>query len=149
MKIYSIGYGTSRTVPTLIEQLKKRGIEILVECRTSPFSKFNPPFSRNALKPALEAAGIQYLHDERLGGKQEFGADYEQAINDLLSQSKEERPPVILMCSELDPRSCHRFKKIGQDLAGQGIQIVHIDKDDTDWQHPIHETSGFFEGFGS
>lgn len=141
MQIYTIGYGTSRTVPTLIEQLKKRGIQTLIDCRTNPYSKFNPKFCRNDLKTELEAEGITYTHNRALGGKQEFGEEYAEAVADLIKQAGEEHPPIALMCSELDPRACHRFQKIGEDLSKKRIIVIHIDKNDEDWGHPTKRSA--------
>jgi|CXWL01.1.fsa_nt_gi uncharacterized protein (DUF488 family) len=137
MKLYSIGYGITRTPQTLIQELRKRGIQTLVDCRSHPFSRYNPPFSRNALQSALENAGITYIHDRDLGGKQVFAQNYKDAVKTLADQYGKKRPNTALMCSELDPRSCHRYTKIGEDLAKMGIAITHIDKDNSDWKHTL------------
>ena len=136
MKIYSIGYGISRTHKSLVAELRKRQIKTLIDCRTHPHSRYNPAFSRSALQNALEHSNIKYLHEESLGGKQEFLSDYDYALEALKTDAKSKTPPIVLMCSELDPRKCHRFKKIGQDLIQFGIQMIHIDTDDSDWLHP-------------
>ncbi|MHB8598169.1 MAG: DUF488 family protein [Ktedonobacteraceae bacterium] len=36
--------------------------------------------------------------------------------------------PVVLMCSELKPEECHRSKLVGNALAEQHIEVVHIDE---------------------
>ena len=136
MKIYSIGYGITRTHKSLIAELKKRGITTLADCRTFPRSRYNPAFTRSALQTALEKAGIKYTHCLHLGGKQEFLSDYDHALEVLAADAQSRKPPVVLMCSELDPRKCHRFKKIGNDLMARGIKMIHIDTDDSDWLHP-------------
>ena len=136
MKIFSIGYGITPTHKSLIAELKKRRIGTLIDCRTHPYSRYNPAFTRPALQTALEHSGIKYTHQEALGGKQEFLGDYKDALKTLKTDAKSKTPPIVLMCSELDPRKCHRFKKIGQDLMTRGVQMTHIDMDDTDWLHP-------------
>ncbi len=137
MKLYSIGYGVTRTIPSLVEELRKRRIKTLIDCRTNPFSRYNPAFSRTSLENGLRAAGITYTHNKDLGGKQDFGKPYLLALERLADAGVGGRgASIALMCSELDPRSCHRYKRIGEDLAQKGIQITHIDKDDSDLPHP-------------
>lgn len=136
MKIYSIGYGLTRSPETMIEQLRKRGVKVLFDCRSQPFSGRNPQFSRNELQRVIEQAGIIYNHRPDLGGLGGFGDDFNLAVSDLAKNAKKDNPAIVLMCSELDPRQCHRYQKIGEDLSKAGVTIVHIDKDDSDWEHP-------------
>ena len=108
-----------------------------MDCRTNPFSRYNPEFSKFTLEPKLKELGIKYVHAGHLGGKQKYGINYENELNELEKSSKKKGDGIALMCSELDPRKCHRYKKIGEDLAQKGLYIIHIDKDDSDWEHPI------------
>jgi len=135
MKIYSLGYGNVRTVKSIVKTLKKRGIETLVDVRTTPFSKWKPEFNRHEFKAYLEKKGIKYLNNKALGGKEDHEM-YPEALADLVKMSKTNDPPIALMCSEQDPRKCHRYKKIGEDLIKKNIRIVHIESNDIDWEHP-------------
>ena len=141
MTLYSIGYGVTRTIPSFIEQLKKRRIKTLIDCRTNPFSRYNPAFSRSSLEKALRTADVTYIHNQGLGGKQDFGKAYWKALEGLIEAFGAGKSNVTLMCSELDPRSCHRYNRIGEDLRQKGIPITHIDKDNTDWKHPATVTT--------
>lgn len=144
MMIYTIGYGNSRQVSSMISVLKQRKIVTLVDCRTRPFSKWNPAFSQHSLKRALKENDLTYVHDLALGGYQDFGNGYLKRLDALEKESKNAMvSPIVLMCSELDPRSCHRYQKIGTDMAKRGIRLIHIDKDDSDWMHALPEKTLF------
>jgi uncharacterized protein (DUF488 family) len=48
--------------------LAAHSVETLVDVRTIPRSRHNPQFSRETLSESLQAAGIEYVHMEGLGG---------------------------------------------------------------------------------
>jgi hypothetical protein len=49
---------------------------------------------------------------------------YERAIQKLVSASRRER--IALLCSEGDPRGCHRERLIAPSLRALGCQVRHI-----------------------
>ena len=67
--ILTIGYGRT-ALEIILERLQEHATQYLIDVRASPFSRFNPDFSRPALQPVLEEAGITYVHmGEGLGGR--------------------------------------------------------------------------------
>jgi hypothetical protein len=69
LPLFTIGYGT-RSVDQLIAILKSNGIELLLDVRSSPYSKFKPEFSKEILRLRLERAQIRYLFvGDTLGGR--------------------------------------------------------------------------------
>jgi uncharacterized protein (DUF488 family) len=142
--LHTIGYG-ARTLDQLVDVLKTHRIEYVLDVRTSPYSRFKPQFSREALEAAFEARGIRYLFlGDTLGGQPRDPAcytdgkvDYEtvrrqgffQAGMERLRQVHQQRLRAALMCSEGRPEQCHRSKLIGQALAAAGIPVRHIDED--------------------
>jgi len=48
--------------------LAAHGVAALVDVRTIPRSRHNPQFNRETLPESLDAAGIDYVHLEGLGG---------------------------------------------------------------------------------
>ena len=65
--IYTIGHST-RTTDELIALLRENGVDLLVDVRTVPRSRFNPQFDTDALPEPLADAGIGYRHIAALGG---------------------------------------------------------------------------------
>ena len=59
--IHTIGHST-RTAKELIAQLSEAGVDLLVDVRTVPRSRFNPQFNAGVLPATLAEAGIGYRH---------------------------------------------------------------------------------------
>ncbi len=145
--IYSIGYG-GRKIEAFLDLLKRHEIACLVDIRTSPTSRFRPDYRKAALELHLSQAGIRYLYmGDALGGRPsdpacysgdqvDYGKVQQQPLYvDGISRLRqlleaEERPArhVCVMCAEAKPEECHRTRLIGQTLADQGIEVLHIDE---------------------
>ena len=139
--IYTIGHSD---VPTeqFVSLLAQHQIEVLVDTRSQPYSRYAPQFNREALKASLEQAGIRYLYlGDSLGGRpadeQYYGpdgkVDYDRLAEapfylDGLERLKKgaEKYRLAIMCSEADYRKCHRYWLITRSLAAEGFQIRHI-----------------------
>jgi uncharacterized protein (DUF488 family) len=142
--LHTIGYG-ARTLDELVTALKARRIEYLLDVRSSPYSKFRPEFSKEALDAALKARGIRYVFiGDTLGGQPrnpecytDGKVDYDKVRQQPFFQTGLERLRkahaqglrAAIMCSEGRPEQCHRSKMIGEALAAAGIPIVHIDEE--------------------
>lgn len=118
--------------------LRQHNIEVLVDVRSSPYSRYVPQANRESLARTLESAGIGYVWmGERLGGKPKGAiGDYDklrashgfrQGVSSLLGLGAERR--VAIMCSEGDHRQCHRHKLITPALLDLGVHVVHIQPD--------------------
>lgn len=141
-KIHTIGYG-NRSLVSFISILLDNKIDMLVDVRSKPFSRFRPEFNKKRLSDVLEKVGIRYIHIEALGGKPkglELYADgklcyerlqrtrgYQEGIGQLEYMLELGLKPM-LMCSELDYHNCHRWSLLGVDLNKRGWEIIHIDK---------------------
>lgn len=130
--------------PQFAKFLKKAGVELLVDVRSSPRSSRFPHFSQPGLDALLEGEGISYLFlGEELGGRPDdadayrpdglvdyqarrksyaFGAGLERVLREL------ERQSVALMCAEEDPLECHRFLMICPEIVGRGVRPLHLRK---------------------
>ena len=149
-EIYTIGYG-NRDIGDFLRLLDRYGIDTLVDVRSQPYSKFSPDFSKASLSHSLRRSGIEYAFmGDALGGRQadrscykyspqrkkavldhkrcEAKADYRGAIA-RLRQGLNDGSRIVLMCSELDPRQCHRSYVLGKSLDGGGVAVVHIGRD--------------------
>ena len=118
--LYSIGY-EGRSVLALINELRSRRVNILVDVRSKPFSR-KPGFSKQALEKSLEAAGLGYLWlGKTLGG---FGEIAEGDIRQLATWQEDHT--ACLMCFERDPKGCHRDYNIARRLKKYGVRVRHI-----------------------
>jgi uncharacterized protein (DUF488 family) len=164
--LHTIGYG-ARSLDSLIEILKTHHIEYLIDVRTSPYSKFKPEFSREALEAVLKTRGLRYVFmGDTIGGQPrdpdcytDGKVDYEKVRRqgffqtgvERLRKAHERRVRAALMCSEGRPEQCHRSKMIGEALAAAGIPLRHIDDDGqllTQMQVMDRLTGGQFDFFG-
>ena len=142
--IFTIGHST-RTFDQFLDLLQAHGIERVIDIRTIPRSRRNPQYSLDTLEPALEAAGINYVHLKELGGLRrpkpdsknvgwrnasfrgyadymatpEFEIALSRAIE--LSQSK----ASVLMCAEAVPWRCHR-SLVADALTARKFVVEHI-----------------------
>lgn len=141
--IYTIGYG-ARQLDEFLAVLHERQIQYLLDVRTSPYSRYKPEFSKQALQAFLENNGIRYLFlGETLGGQPKAAncytdgkVDYDKLAQqpffregiERLHTASHQGQQVVLMCSEGKPETCHRSKLIGKVLAAEGVEVLHIDE---------------------
>jgi len=111
-------------------KLLQNKIDVLVDVRTFPQSRFAPHFNRNALRIALEAKHIKYLWlGKRMGGRG-INDRYEEAVDEMSDLIKT-GVRVCFMCSErLADEHCHRHTLLEPSFAKRGIEFIHITCDD-------------------
>src|SRR5438128_4047002 len=69
MRLYTIGHSNIR-MAEFLDLLSRHGVEVLVDVRTAPYSRYCPQFNRPELRQAIEAAGLRYCFaGKALGGK--------------------------------------------------------------------------------
>src|SRR5712691_7792223 len=69
MRLFTIGH-SNITVEQFLELLGRHEVEVLVDVRSAPYSRYCPQFNAAALQRAVEAAGLRYSFAGRsLGGK--------------------------------------------------------------------------------
>jgi uncharacterized protein (DUF488 family) len=124
--------------------LKTHDITYLLDVRSTPYSRFKPEFSKDALGRAVQEQGIHYLYlGRQLGGqpdelscyvdgKVDYAAvrqlpAFREGIN-RLERAYRGGQRVALMCSEGKPELCHRSKLLGQSLDERNIPVLHIDE---------------------
>jgi uncharacterized protein (DUF488 family) len=140
-RVFSIGH-SNHSLDKFLTLLKKHNINLLIDVRSHPYSKFASHFTTDCIQEALTTAGIQYLFLGReLGGRPEEREFYDseghvlywklanssklkEGIRRLEEESKIKR--VAIMCSEEDPSSCHRRLLVGRVLTSRRIEIDHI-----------------------
>ncbi len=125
--VYTIGYG-DRKFDDFVELLKRFGIELIIDIRRFPTSKW-PEFVKENLQRALSAKGISYVHIRELGGyRGGYRAytrtqEFKQALRELMELTREK--PSAIMCVESSPSACHR-RFIASELKRRRWKIMHI-----------------------
>lgn len=141
--IYTVGHSNVK-FEKFLDLLN--GINVVVDVRSVPFSKYVPQFNIDSIKSQLEGIGIEYvfMKDGRvgniLGGRPKddtcytngdviyervAGKEwYKKGISSLIELAK--KKTVTIMCGEEDPYKCHRHHLITQSLLKEGITVIHI-----------------------
>ena len=123
-KIFTAGH-SNRSIEEFIELLDTRGIALVVDARSIPFSKANPQFNRPTLAHALSRVGIDYLwRGKNIGGLVE-NMDQEEAVKELVRLADE--VPLAVMCSEADYHDCHRYSVLTPLFEAEGAEVEHIE----------------------
>lgn len=146
MTIWTVGHSRHELL-ALLGVLRGPGIEVVADIRSQPFSRYNPQFNREKFSAALAEAGLGYLFlGAELGGRPpepefygsagqvRYGAlarteRFDAGLRRLLAESGRQR--VAMLCSEEDPRRCHRRLLVSRVLTARGIPVRHIRGDGT------------------
>ena len=142
--LFTIGHST-HPQERFIALLRQHGITALCDVRSTPYSRWNPQFNREALEQALPAHGIAYRFLGReLGARSDDPACYEDgkvqyprlAETELFQsglkrvlRGSREFSRIALMCAEKEPLECHRTILVARRLAALGVQVEHIHAD--------------------
>ena len=120
---FTLGH-SNHSIETWLALVRRHEIEVVVDTRSSPYSKYVPQFDRELIQRSLEEAGIRYLFlGAELGGRPANPAYYDASGRVLYSRLRDdplfqaaiarlesgmERFRVALLCGEEDPAHCHR-----------------------------------------
>jgi uncharacterized protein (DUF488 family) len=139
--IYTIGH-SNHSFSYFVELLAKHGIETVVDVRSHPRSRFAPWSSDKLLPPSLSQLGVKYEYmGDALGGHPDDDSLYDMSgkvvydrlaytgafragITKLVELSRKSR--LALMCTEKNPRQCHRHALLARQLMERGVEVVHI-----------------------
>lgn len=140
--LYTVGH-SNLTVPAFLSLLQEKAVQVVVDVRSAPYSRYVPHFNKDALEPVIRSADLKYLFMGReIGGKptdpellDEHGAvlyekiaaskTFDDGINRLLRGVADWT--IALMCAEEDPLSCHRHHLIARELeCNRNIAVWHL-----------------------
>jgi uncharacterized protein (DUF488 family) len=138
---FTLGH-SNHSIETWLALAHLHAIEVIVDTRSSPYSKYVPQFDKELIQRAIEEAGIRYLFlGAELGGRPANPAYYDDSGRVVYGRLREdarfkaaiarletgfERFRVALLCGEEDPAHCHRRLLIGRVLAERGHTMLHI-----------------------
>lgn len=149
--IYTIGHG-SDSFDAFLERLAPHRVTTVVDVRSHPVSRHAPDFDKPTLVEEAASAGLGYrwlgaelggrprdpgLYDgrgedgrgENAGGEvrwQELArsAAFSGGIEQLIGLARSST--IAVMCSELEPRQCHRSHAIAPALEMAGFEVIDI-----------------------
>jgi len=139
---FTIGHG-NYPIDQFITFLQSVSIDLIIDVRSSPYSRFNPHFNREKLEKFLIKNNVDYrFMGDNIGGrysnpnllfpdgtvnyrKVQETEKFQEGINEVLSIISSGKK-IALMCAEKEPERCHRFALISPVLQANGISVIHI-----------------------
>jgi uncharacterized protein (DUF488 family) len=141
MQIFTIGH-SNHSVEHFQRLLSEYGVEVLVDVRSWPHSRYVEWVDRSRIAEVAQAVGARYLFlGKELGGRPDPAEFYDSAgyvLYGRLAKSAQfragikrlcrgaERYRVAIMCSEENPASCHRRLLVSKVLLEEGWTVNHI-----------------------
>ncbi|MFL5785353.1 MAG: DUF488 family protein [Bacteriovoracaceae bacterium] len=143
--LFTIGHST-HTTREFVRMLKANDIELLVDVRHYPGSRYCPQFGKSRLRRNLRRNRIEYVHMVTLGGRRrpdknshdndawrspQFRGyadymqteDFRKAMNELFKLARGKR--TAIMCSEAVPWRCHR-SLVSDSAIAHGWTVLDI-----------------------
>jgi uncharacterized protein (DUF488 family) len=139
--VYTIGH-SAHAWEAFAGLLKANNIDVVVDIRSAPYSRFAPQFDHEVLERRLAECGVKHLFlGAELGGRPNDPEYYDKQGHVLYGRMTSDRVflagierlergiasyRVALLCGEEDPASCHRRLLVGRVLAERGHELLHI-----------------------
>lgn len=152
--LFTVGHST-HNIETFLSLLTINGVTAIADVRSSPYSRFSPQFTREALKQSLRLANVAYTFlGKELGARSDNPACYRggKVQYDLLAQQPAfadgiarvnegmARYTIALMCAEKDPIECHRALLVARQFHQSGVPVAHIHADCSLERHDMFES---------
>jgi len=144
--LFSVGH-SNKTIDHFVDLLRAQAVDVVIDVRSHPYSRFAPHFNREPLKETLARSGMRYgFLGRELGGRpagDEYYDDEGHVLYGRVAQtplflsgidrleSGLEQFRLAMMCSEEDPTDCHRRLLVARVLEECGIAVVHLRGDRT------------------
>jgi uncharacterized protein (DUF488 family) len=140
-RIYTIGHSVYE-IGYFINLLNKYEIDLVLDVRSTPYSKHAPQFNRKVIKKSLENKEINYeFLGDVFGARQKDHAlfnekgildfdkfkdadSFKKALNKVIENINLSN--IVLMCSEKEPLDCHRSILISKAFSNHGVEVYHI-----------------------
>lgn len=138
--ILTVGH-SNHSIERFIELLDEHAVSAVADVRSTPFSRYAPQFSKEALQESLRHAEIGYVFlGKELGARTSDRSCYingqvqysllaktelfRSGIDRLLRSADDER--IAVMCTEKDPLDCHRTVLVTRVLVDAGVIVDHV-----------------------
>jgi len=143
--VLTIGHST-HSLETFVALLRRHGVTAVADVRSTPYSRFNPQFNKDALERGLRSNNMRYAAlGHQLGGRSNDPSCYRggrvqyaqlartesfrAGLERIIRGSREHR--IALMCAEKEPLECHRTILVSRHLVERGVAVDHILADGT------------------
>jgi uncharacterized protein (DUF488 family) len=139
--LFTVGH-SNHELEAFIGLLRAYRIQVLVDIRSYPYSRYVPHFNCDQFQIALKRARIKYLFlGKELGGRPEGEEFYDEEGYVLYYRVADSAPflegiarleqgirryRVAIMCSEENPAVCHRYLLVSRVMAEHGTRICHV-----------------------
>lgn len=145
--LYTIGH-SNHEAEYFVNLLKKNGINVVVDVRSTPYSQYTTQFNQNEIKKTLKENGIGYIHmGEEFGARRDdnslYGEDGKLSF-ELTKKTEafrngirrvedglEKGFRIAFMCAEKHPEECHRCILVGKAFYDMGYDVENILEDGT------------------
>lgn len=128
--IYTIGHsGHERAA--FLSLLARHGVNMLIDVRARPVSRYMPQFSKDALETSLRLWGVTYVFLGRELGGESSGSGIEAAVTfargvDRIMEYWRQAYRLALLCAEEAPGRCRPACRIAPALLARGARVIHI-----------------------
>ena len=141
--VFTVGH-SNHAVEAFLGLLQMHGVEAVADVRSTPYSRYNPHYDREAVKRSLRGVGIDYVYlGAELGVRSDNPAFFEKGKvrYDLLAATEAfqhgiarvrtgaRTMRIALMCAEKEPLECHRTILVSRHLLRAGLEVSHIHAD--------------------
>lgn len=142
--LFTVGH-SNHSAEHFQDLLAQHQIEVLVDVRSWPRSRYVEWADAANLKDVVRAVGVSYLYlGDELGGRPDGDEFYDPEGHVLYGRVAQEdafrvaierlergvqRCRVAIMCSEENPTNCHRRLLVAKVLLERGLAVTHIRKD--------------------
>jgi len=158
--LYTIGHST-HSQEEFTDLAHLAGVDVIYDVRGQPGSRRYPHFNQENMRGWLRSAGVDYVHDKRLGGRRSrkewpgdertatlrvdgfrsYAAymldspDFPVAVDYLLRMASERR--VAIMCAEVLWWRCHRRMISDYVTLARQVEVSHITGDGDKDPHKV------------
>ncbi len=135
--IYTLGTGV-RSVKNFFKIIKDNNINIIVDVRRFPTSRFDEFKKENLSRYCIEN-GVDYIYlGNELGGYRKGGYEEYIKTNEFrigIERLKEiaDNKNICIVCAETLPWKCHR-RYIAAQLSVLGYRVVHLIDEKHTWE---------------
>lgn len=142
MEIYAIGHSNYQ-LEKLVDMLKKYNIDVVVDIRETPYSKYNVQYNKEVFQESLKKQEFKYIYmgnefgarrNDKSTYTKEGYADFEKVAKEEIFLEGIERLvkgckmgyKIALLGAMQDPIRCHRSILLGRVLEQKGFNIKYI-----------------------